>query len=292
MAIDMAGIAPWEWEVRAGGDRAAGDAPPPWAWDMRAHALQWMPELMLLWALEPSPHTTYEDFHRRVHPDDVAAIECAWQAAIGDGRAFELEFRLVLPTGDVRWIYSKGGAVRDEAGRPVRMVGNNIDITERKRADEALREADRHKSDFLAMLAHELRNPLAPVRTAAEVLRRFHADAGTPQLQAVDAIRRQVEQMTRLIDDLLDVSRIAQGKIALRRATIDVTPVIDADGRGLPLVVRRRRPGPQRGRAGGSAPGRCRSHARGPGDRQPAEQRRQVHAGGWTRAAGRRQPPG
>jgi len=227
MAIDLAGIAPWEWDVRAP-DAActAGEARPGWSWDMRSHPLQWMPELMHLWALEPSHHTTYEDFHQRVHPEDVAVIERQWQAALRDGQPFEQEFRLVLPTGDVRWIYSKGGAVRDEADRPLRMVGNNIDVTERKRADEALREADRHKSEFLAMLAHELRNPLAPVRTAAEVLRRFHADAGTPQLHAVDVIRRQVVLMTRLIDDLLDVSRIAQGKIALRRTTVDVTSVI------------------------------------------------------------------
>jgi len=227
MAIDMAGIAPWEWDVGApDAARTAGEARHGWSWNLRAHPLQWMPELMRLWALEPSHHTTYEDFHQRVHPEDVVAIERQWHAAIRDGQPFELEFRLVLPTGEVRWIYAKGGPVCDEAGRPVRMIGNNIDITERKRADEALREADRHKSEFLAMLAHELRNPLAPVRTAAEVLKRFHADGGTPQLQAVHAISRQVAQMTRLIDDLLDVSRIAQGKIALRCTTIDLAAVV------------------------------------------------------------------
>jgi CheY-like chemotaxis protein/anti-sigma regulatory factor (Ser/Thr protein kinase) len=96
---------------------------------------------------------------------------------------------------------------------------------ERKRAEEALKEADRRKDEFLAMLAHELRNPLAPVRTALEVMRLRSSD-DPDQERARDIIERQVQQMTRLVDDLLDVSRITRGKIKLLTEPVDLAAVI------------------------------------------------------------------
>src|SRR5204862_1684835 len=90
------------------------------------------------------------------------------------------------------------------------------DITDRKRAEDALREADRRKDDFLAMLAHELRNPLAPIRNALHLLRLQGGDPGRVE-RLREMLERQVGHMTRLIDDLLDVSRITRGKITLHR---------------------------------------------------------------------------
>jgi CheY-like chemotaxis protein len=100
-----------------------------------------------------------------------------------------------------------------------------MDVTERKEMEEALREADRRKDEFLAMLAHELRNPLAPIRTASEILLRAPADEAPAQL-AVATIQRQVTLLTRLVDDLLDVSRITQGHIELQRHPIDLASAI------------------------------------------------------------------
>ena len=105
-------------------------------------------------------------------------------------------------------------------------MATHIDITERKRTDEALRAADRNKSEFIAMLAHELRNPLAPIRTAAEILSRAGGDSDPAQEQAVDVIGRQVRQMTRLVDDLLDVNRIAQGKITLQSEAVELGRIV------------------------------------------------------------------
>lgn len=101
------------------------------------------------------------------------------------------------------------------------------DVTERTRSEEALREADRRKDDFLATLAHELRNPLAPISNALEVWPLIDNDpAKAEELQAL--MSRQVRQMTRLIDDLLDVSRISRGKINLRRERVDLVEVVNA----------------------------------------------------------------
>jgi PAS domain S-box-containing protein len=116
------------------------------------------------------------------------------------------------------------------------------DVTERKLAEQALREsadrlreADRRKDEFLAMLAHELRNPLAPIRNSVEVLRRI-GPAEPRLLQVGEMIDRQVAHMARLVDDLLDVSRVSRGKILLRAERLDLTPLVAAvvdDLRGL-----------------------------------------------------------
>ena len=99
------------------------------------------------------------------------------------------------------------------------------DVTERKRTEEELQNADRRKDEFLALLAHELRNPLAPIRTGLEVMRL--SGETPPSLQGVRSMmERQVGQMVRLIDDLLDVSRIASGKIELRRVATSLTELL------------------------------------------------------------------
>jgi PAS domain S-box-containing protein len=121
------------------------------------------------------------------------------------------------------------------------------DVTERKRIEDALKETDRRKDEFLAMLAHELRNPLAPIRNAVEVMR--HLGLHSPQLDRMrEVIERQTHQLTRMVDDLLDVSRISQGKITLRKEKVDLLtivgravetsrPLIDAGGHWLSVAL-------------------------------------------------------
>jgi two-component system CheB/CheR fusion protein len=114
---------------------------------------------------------------------------------------------------------------QDEEGRPVRILEVNNDITQLRQAQEALREADRRKDAFLAMLAHELRNPLAPIRNAVHILQ--VAGASDPATRpARDMIERQVAHMTRLIDDLLEVSRVGQGKVNLRKGPADLLAIL------------------------------------------------------------------
>jgi two-component system, chemotaxis family, CheB/CheR fusion protein len=115
-------------------------------------------------------------------------------------------------------------SVVDASGALIGISAIAHDISGRVRAEEALKEADRHKNDFLAMLGHELRNPLAPIRTAAEILRDF--ERGEPTVvKALNIVERQVQHMTRLIDDLLDLSRVSRGKILLRKEPSDLTAV-------------------------------------------------------------------
>jgi signal transduction histidine kinase len=143
---------------------------------------------------------------------------------MGGVTPFQVEFRVPLPNGNIRWL-----AVRAEpsaaTSRDRRLLGLVQDITERKATEEALRKADRRKDEFLAMLSHELRNPLTPIRYAAEILRLIESD--DPRLsRAVRLIDGQTAHMERLIEDLFDVARIAQGRLELRRETVALADVL------------------------------------------------------------------
>ena len=165
-------------------------------------------------------------FADRVHPADRASVQRAVEIALERREAFDIDFRVQLPEGGIRWVNCKGAAAYDVVGNPERVYGVNVDVTERKAAEKALREADRRKNEFLATLAHELRNPLVPIRNAVEIMR--HQIARDPTVhRACDLLDRQVQHLVRLIDDLLDVSRISRGKLQLRRERTALSAVLD-----------------------------------------------------------------
>ncbi len=113
-----------------------------------------------------------------------------------------------------------------------------IDITTRKRAEQRLREADRRKDEFIALLAHELRNPLAPISSGIEILRRRDLDPSIAE-RITATMARQAAQLVRLIDDLLDVSRISSGRLRLRKAPVLVADIVrDAVATVRPLIDR------------------------------------------------------
>ena len=163
----------------------------------------------------------WQKFH---HPEHVTRVTEKFRRHVASGEPWEDTFPLRSHAGRYRWFLSRAFPLRDDSGRVVRWFGTNTDITSQREAEEALREADRRKDEFIAILAHELRNPLAPVRSAVEVLRRL--GQAEPRLdRARDIIDRQVTHMARLIDDLLDVSRITRGKLALQRETCDLATI-------------------------------------------------------------------
>jgi PAS domain S-box-containing protein len=167
---------------------------------------------------------------------DVAAGELTWQrltppeyveVSLTEIRKFQQHGRIgpyekeyLRNDGTRQWLLFAGSSLGDNT-----CVEFCVDIADRKQAEQAMREADHRKNEFLAMLAHELRNPLAPIRNAVEILR-LTSDQGASVSAAAEMMERQIGQMVRLVDDLLDVSRLSRGKIELRRSRIELAPVI------------------------------------------------------------------
>jgi len=167
-----------------------------------------------------------------VHPDDVAAYASEFNACVRDRRPFHSEVRASRFDGEWRWLESRAQPRFSASGEFLGMVGSSPDITERKQAEAKLRqiaadlsESDRRKSEFVAMLAHELRNPLAPIRNMLQVIK-LKGDDQNAVANASQVIERQVVQMVRLVDDLLDVSRVSRGTIELRRERVDLAFII------------------------------------------------------------------
>ncbi|HVJ79734.1 MAG TPA: PAS domain S-box protein, partial [Planctomycetia bacterium] len=161
---------------------------------------------------------------RTVHADDRRRVREEFERCLGDGGDFNVEYRVIRADGAVRWLANQGKVLPGQGEGPPFMAGAAIDITDRKRLENELRDADRRKDEFLAMLGHELRNPLAPLRGVVEKLRRRHPE-DVEMKRAHVTMDQQVRHLTRLVDDLLDVSRITGGLIELRREPIDVEEV-------------------------------------------------------------------
>jgi PAS domain S-box-containing protein len=161
-----------------------------------------------------------------VHPEDLQRRVDLWTRSLRDGTEFEIEVRKRGRDGAYRWFVTRAVPWKTETGTVIAWFGITIDIHEQKELQERLQEADRRKDEFLATLAHELRNPLAPLRNSLEVMRRS-ADGG-PSVDGARAImERQLTHLVRLVDDLLDLSRITRGRIELRKTRLDVALAVE-----------------------------------------------------------------
>ncbi|HET9597695.1 MAG TPA: CheR family methyltransferase [Anaeromyxobacteraceae bacterium] len=158
------------------------------------------------------------------HPDDRGPMVDAWREAARTGRPFQAEYRIRRHDGVYRWFKARANPLRDAAGQVERWIGTSTDVDELKRLEASLRDAAVKKDAFMALLGHELRNPLAPVGNALDLLRQ----RSDPEhvMRAVDVIDRQVKHLTRLVDDLLDISRITRGKIQLRAERMDLAALV------------------------------------------------------------------
>ena len=195
-----------------------------WQWDVLSNEMLWSTETYKLFGVPAATPLSIELLKSCLHPDDRPSHWQATQAALRSGY-FESDYRVVRSGGDVRWVASRGRLVDDERGAGSKMVGVVSDITERVTLQQALRDADRRKDEFLATLAHELRNPLAPIRNGLAVMK-LAPDNPQALRQTRQMMERQLDHLVRLVDDLFDVSRISQGKLQLRRGRIELASVI------------------------------------------------------------------
>lgn len=167
-----------------------------------------------------------------IHPEDRQQTEKVISLAIRAANTLDTSYRIAVEGRPIRHVVVRGRIERNEAGQAIRLPGVVIDITAQRLAEQSLRaiaqdleDADRRKDQFLATLAHELRNPLAPIKAAAQLMQ--SAEQDSQQLGELSSlVERQADQMVRLIDDLMDVSRISRGKLKLRTAPVNLRSIV------------------------------------------------------------------
>lgn len=206
-----------------------------WYCDLPFDQLEWDPRVKEHFFFAPEDRITIDDFYARIHPEDRAQTREAIDASIRTGKAYDIVYRTVQPTtGAVKWIRALGGTDYGPDGSPTHFDGVTVDVSaqrfdQQRLADlnRQLREQDRRKDEFIATLSHELRNPLSPIRVAAKLI-------ASPQIapaqltRAQGIIERQVTHMALLLDDLLDVARITQGKLQIKKRTLTLSGVVEA----------------------------------------------------------------
>jgi PAS domain S-box-containing protein len=212
-----------------------------WDWDIARQHLNWSEEVFAIHGIAQEDFKgRLEDFTSTLHPEDAGRVAEAIRQALERREDCEIEFRIVRPDGEVRWVNTKGRGFHDESGTPVRMLGAMLDVTDRHGAEEERarlldRESDARaeaeaaneaKDHFLATLSHELRTPLTPVLLLASGLAGDERVPGELR-RPLDMIRRNVELEARLIDDLLDLTRITRGKLDLRLEVTDARKVVE-----------------------------------------------------------------
>lgn len=186
----------------------------------RVTFLNHLAEQLAGWDIAAARGAPLEDVFRIVHEATRNRVPNPALRALQDGVVgLANQILLIARDGTERPIDDSAATIRDEGGTPVGTVLVFRDVTGRRRGEAALREADRRKDDFIALLAHELRNPLAPLRNGLQVMRLAGGDAHVVA-QARAMMDRQLGHMVRLIDDLLDISRISRNKMELRRSRV------------------------------------------------------------------------
>ncbi len=218
-----------------------------WVWNVAENRVVADASLAEMFSVSPEQASgaPAESYLAAIHPDDLPAVEKTIRHSLRTGDPYDAEYRVGQGGDEWRWVNARGNVEFDETGRPAQLNGALIDITARKQAEEAiavqtraLQEAARRKDEFLAMLAHELRNPLASVSNAVSLLK--ESEDAEDHAWAARVIGRQTGQLARLVDDLLDVSRITRGRIELRREVLDVAPIVESAAEAVaPLIAER-----------------------------------------------------
>ncbi|MGJ8696505.1 MAG: PAS domain-containing hybrid sensor histidine kinase/response regulator [Verrucomicrobiaceae bacterium] len=165
------------------------------------------------------------NWEKRIHPDDLDELTRNWMAAVSTGEVFEEKFRMRAANGDYKWFSTRAVPVRNQTNEIVKWYGVTTNIHEQKEMEIQLRRASDQKDEFIAMLGHELRNPLAALATSFEVLSRDQI-ANDQHEKAFELLGRQIFHLSRLVDDTLDISRLTSGKLRLITCPLEINRLV------------------------------------------------------------------
>jgi two-component system CheB/CheR fusion protein len=228
--LDISSRIEWERKLQNSNDRferaIAATRDGIWDWpNVRLDEMWWSPMCYELLGFQPNEFpSVYSKWLALIHPEDAERVRQTTVPHQGNcyvelHRSFE--YRMLTKSGVYRWFEHRSLVVHDSTGKATGMTGSIVDIQVRKELEESLRDQVRQRDDFLAILSHELRNPLGAVTNALALFRR--AGHSTPQEgKAMQVIHEQTHHMSRMLDDLLDVSRVSHNKFELRKTEFDL----------------------------------------------------------------------
>nr|UXE45593.1 protein-glutamate methylesterase/protein-glutamine glutaminase [uncultured bacterium] len=228
-------------EVEQRFDRAVrGTTDGIWEWNVSTGKVYYSPKFReLLGFSDEQFELNKTDVDQRIHPDDLAAVNASEQLLVRSGAPMDVEFRLECRDGTYRWFRGRAAAHKDSAGKLVYASGSIQNIEDYRRLIQDKQKQVEHRDRFLAMLSHELRNPLGAVVNGCRLLERKTLPAeATPVMEVV---KRQLTQMSSLLDDLLDVARITKSKIELNKEILDLRHVVTAATEGVQHLLDERR---------------------------------------------------
>lgn len=203
-------------------------------WTVNSSRFIWSPGQALLHGMKPESFSgKAEDWRRLILEEDIPQLTQEMQAAVESHSGFETEWRIRRPDGQIRDIYAKGQLYFDSTGKPTRMLGINMDITDRK-------SAERQKDEFIAVASHELRTPVTSMKTYVALLeRKFKRSGDEAAAEAISAIDSQLDRLNMLVGDLLDLGRIESGHLALNAQKFNYGELIGEILRSIRLTTKR-----------------------------------------------------
>jgi PAS domain S-box-containing protein len=202
-----------------------------WEWDLASNALTWDATMFDIYGLPPVVPMPYENWSAAVCPEDLPAVEATLQKAIDEKGRGSAEYRITMPDGSVRSVSSVERVVLDERGNVTRLIGVNMDVTERKEAEQALEQSRkdrmRFQDEFLSHVSHELRSPLTAIKQFTSIL--LGGSAGvlnTEQREYQEIVLKNIGQLQAMIDDLLEVTRLETGKLTVELDRVSVAEAV------------------------------------------------------------------
>lgn len=216
-----------------------------WDWEIGTGKVTWSPENYDLYGIDPQiKPLKHRDWEQLVHPEDRnRVIRDEEKVILGQSANSRTEFRIIHPQKGVRWLLGVGDVILNENNRPIRLSGINLDITERKQLEAKLRQqteeliqANQLKDDFLAIVSHELRTPLNPILGWSQLLEAGQLDSKQVE-RGLQIIKRNAKLQSRLIEDLLDVSRILRDKLSLKLTPINLEHVVNSTWETVKLAA-------------------------------------------------------
>jgi PAS domain S-box-containing protein len=207
-----------------------------WEWDVTTGVLEWSEAIFRQHGLKPGGvPPTFDAYLDMIHPDDRAGFQETISVALEEEERFNHEFRVVWPDGSVHWTHGSGRVFRDDAGRPIRMLGTGQDITERRRLeaerDELIAEERRaaaYREAFIDVISHELRTPITTILGLTQILARpGRSDDESTRSTLLEDIRAEAERLHRLVEDLLVLSRVERGRLTAELDPLQPTRLLE-----------------------------------------------------------------